>query len=132
MNTNNTFRFRNALVALKECRTSLEALNAGGDAALLAAELEAAAELVANSVAIVEMLAETGGHAVYLADVARDVPEILNLLNASASTPEPNLEEMLSGIDEHLQTSPRDAEYRIGLRLARRGLQHAKTAISGE
>ena len=129
MNTNNTFRFRDALAALKECRAALEALNSGTGSALPTEELVAAGEIAAHGIAIIEMLAETGAHAVHLTDLARDVPEILELLNASAPTPEPNLDEMIESIDDHLQTTPRDAEYRVGLSLARRGLQHAKAAI---
>ncbi|UJB19267.1 MULTISPECIES: hypothetical protein [Lysobacter] len=130
MNANDTFRFRDALASLKGCRTALEALTSRAGIALHADELEAASEIAAHSIAIIEMLAETGAHAVHLADLAHDVPEILSLLNASAPTLKPSLDEMLEGIDDHLQTTPGNAEYRVGLSRARRELHLAKEALS--
>jgi hypothetical protein len=130
MNANNTFRFRDALTALKGCRAVLEALASRAGIALHADELEAAGEIATHSMAIIEMLAETGAHAVHLADLARDVPEILGLLNASVPMLKPTLDEMLESIDDHLQTTPGNAEYRIGLSRARRELHLAKEALS--
>ena len=60
----------------------------------------------------------------------RDVPEILDLLNASAPMLKPNLDEMLESVDDHLQTTPGNAEYRIGLSRARRELHLAKEVLS--
>ncbi|WP_057972247.1 hypothetical protein [Lysobacter antibioticus] len=130
MNANNTFRFRHALAALTGCRTELEALVSRAGIALTADELDAAGEIAAHSIAIIEMLAEAGAHAVHLAELARDVPEILDLLNASAPMLKPNLDEMLESIDDHLQTTPGNAEYRIGLNRARRELHLSKEALS--